>query len=119
MLSRVLALLLVWQVGLAPALCLARMLPRHAAMEICTPEGLRTVSLPAPPSEGTPAPTAHDGFCPACHALPQAGTIATPILPRPAWVLAPAGWDTPRRAALPPAIRGPPGGARAPPASPA
>ena len=114
---RLLAFLLFLQVVLAPALCLA-----HAGgilgsgVEICTAEGLRVVHLGPDGSPTDQAPSAaHDGFCPVCHALPQAAGLDAPVLPAPAWVLAVTAWDAPGLAAPPPAIRGPPSGARAPP----
>ncbi len=115
-LRRLLAALLLLQVVLGPSLCLAR--ADHSAatlVEICTAEGLKRVALADDGSGEAPAHGAHDGFCAVCHGLPQAAALAAPILPPPAWALAPARWDSASLAAPPPAIRGPPGGARAPP----
>ena len=110
-LLRLLAAVLLLQAVLAPALCLAAG-RGGLAVEICTAEGLRTIH--AGP-DGTLAEPHHIGACQACHALPQGAALDVPALPVPAWIAlppaAPAAATT-----LPPGIRGPPGGARAPPA---
>lgn len=116
LLRPLLAALLLLQVAVAPTLCLAR--AGHAGqglVEICTAEGMKRVALAPDGSGEAPAPAAHDGFCPFCHALPQGAAVAAPVLPPPAWVLTARAWATPGLAAPPPAIRGPPSGARAPP----
>ncbi|MDN3567781.1 DUF2946 family protein [Paeniroseomonas aquatica] len=109
-LRRLLAAVLLLQAVLAPSLYLAAG-QATLAVEICTAEGLRT--LHAAP-DGTPAGPGHDGACQACHALPQGADLALPALPAPAWVALAAPAAAP--ASLPSGIRGPPGGARAPPA---
>lgn len=113
-LLRLIAAILLVQTVLAPALCLGAG-RGSVAVEICTAEGLRTIHAapdggPAEPGQG------HIGACLACHALPQAAGLDLPPLPAPAWIAAarlPAE-ATPDRPN--PGIRGPPGGARAPPA---
>jgi len=114
----VLALLLLIQAVVAPALCLAHMAVRAGgahSIEICGPEGLQTLRLDEngnPVQESAPMP---GGFCAACHAIPEAAVAAGPLPVTPAWVRV-AG-DLPARTAThpTPAIRGPPLGAQAPP----
>lgn len=116
LLHHLLAALLLLQVAVAPTLCLAR--AGHAApglLEICTADGMKRVVLAADGSGEAPAPAAHDGFCPFCHAVPQGAAVAAPVPPPPAWVLTTRAWAQPGLAAPPPAIRGPPSGSRAPP----
>ena len=116
MLTRLLVALLFLQVAAAPSLCLAR--AGHAAVglvEICTAESIRLVHLADDGSGEAPERAAHDGFCPLCHALPQAAAPDAPILHAPAWTVATPAWHAVGLAAPPPAIRGPPSGARAPP----
>lgn len=115
-LSRLLAALLLLQVMVAPSLCLARAgQAAQGLIEICTAEGIKLVHLPGDGSGEAPQHGAHDGFCPLCHALPQASALDAPILPSPAWSVARTSWHAPGMAAPPPAIRGPPSGSRAPP----
>jgi hypothetical protein len=119
---RLLAVVLLLQAVLAPALCLARGAGPEAsgpAVEICTADGIGTLhgGADAPEGDDAPGEAGHRGFCPACHALPQAAAPpAPPVLPPPAWAPAAHGWLPATPAALPPGIRGPPAGARAPPA---
>ncbi len=116
LLSRLLAALVLLQVVLAPSLCLARAgAASQGLVEICTAEGIRLLHLAVDGSGEAPQHGADDGFCPICHALPQAAGLDAPLLPAPRWTLAATAWDAPIRAAPPPAIRGPPSGARAPP----
>lgn len=123
---RLLAALLLVQAVLAPALCLGRAAAdAHPAagvgeaVEICTAEGLRVVHLPAggmaDDAGGGPAADHGGGLCLACHGLPQAPEPPVPVLPAPAWARLPVPWAVAAPLALPPAIRGPPSGPRAPP----
>lgn len=117
-LSRLLAALLLLQVVLAPALCMAHaaQIAAGEAVQICTVDGLRVVHLDADGQEqAPPADSGHHGFCPLCHALPEAASVAAPVLPPPGWTPVEVAWHAPPMAAPPPAIRGPPSGARAPP----
>lgn len=127
LIRRLLAALLLLQVVLAPALCL----PRPAAaddlvVEICTADGLRQRHLAAGDAaspediapgddSGTGGHAFHAGVCVACHALPQAAMPPVPVLPSPSWAVAPLAWSVAGSIGLPPAIRGPPSGPRAPP----
>ena len=81
--ARLIAALLLVQTVLAPALCLAHVANAGMATVICSPDGDRAVHLGADGQE-LPAPEAHQGFCLACHALPQADLPAAPMLSTPA-----------------------------------
>jgi len=113
--ERILALVLLFQAALAPALCIGRAQAHPITMEICGPEGMRSMPLvlddqaPAQPGE------AH-GFCAVCAAMPQAAQALTPALPAPAWLAISITWPGPGPAALPPQARAPPQQPRAPPA---
>lgn len=114
--ARLIATILLLQVVLAPAHCLA-MVTAPAGLEtvICSPEGMRTMHL-GPDGQAVPAPEAQGGFCPACHALPETALPAAPTLATPAWVAVTIGWHLTPAHGLPPAARGPPFAPRAPPA---
>ena len=115
-LSRLLAALLLLQVMVAPSLCLARAgQAAQGLIEICTAEGIRLVHLAEDGPGEAPQHGAHDGFCPVCHALPQASALDAPVLPTPVWIAGRIVWHAAGLAAPPPAIRGPPSGSRAPP----
>ena len=120
-LLRALATVLLLQTVLAPAMCLATgsgqgTLPN----EICTAEGLRAVHAAPPGDEATgdaaPGGGAHSGACLVCHALPQGADLAVPELPSPAWLSIATPPVAAAPVAVPQGIRGPPSGARAPPA---
>jgi hypothetical protein len=106
-LARILALVLLFQAALAPALCIGRAQAHTIVMEICGPEGMRSMPLalddqaPAQPGE------AH-GFCAVCAAMPQGAQALTPALPVPAWLAIVITWPGPNPAALPPQARAPP-----------
>ncbi len=108
-----LAGLLLLQVVLAPSLCLGRAAPSGLGLvEICTAEGLKLIRMTEEGDGGAPMP---EGFCPLCHALPQAPACNAPLPPDPLWLRVELAWRSAGPAAPPPAIRGPPSGSRAPP----
>lgn len=114
--ARLIAMILLLQVVLAPAHCLA-MVTAPAGLEavICSPEGMRTMHL-GPDGQAVPAPEAMNGFCPACHALPETALPAAPVLATPAWFAAAGGWQPVPVHRLPQTARAPPFAPRAPPA---
>ncbi|MEO3474678.1 DUF2946 family protein [Roseomonas sp. CAU 1739] len=114
--ARLIALILFLQVVLAPAHCLA-MVTAPAGLEtvICSPDGMRTLHV-GPDGSAVPAPEATDGFCPACHALPEAVLPAAPIVASPAWTAITSGWQITPSHGLKQAARAPPFAPRAPPA---
>jgi hypothetical protein len=114
--ARLIAMILLVQVVLAPAHCLA-MAGTPAGMEtvICSPDGMRTLHL-GPDGQALPAPEAQTGFCVACHAVPEALLPQAPTLATPAWTTIAAIWQPVPAHRLPQAARAPPFAPRAPPA---
>jgi hypothetical protein len=113
--ARLIAALLLVQTVLAPALCLAHVANAGLATVICSPDGDRTVHLGADGQE-LPAPEAHQGFCLACHALPQADHPAPPMLSAPAEPGSAIIWFATGDAGWRPASRAPPYEPTGPPA---
>ncbi len=114
-LARLIAALLLMQTVLAPALCLAHAANVGMATVICSPDGDRMVHLGAEGQE-LPAPEAHQGFCLACHALPQADLPAAPKLSTPAEFGSAFIWFATGDAGWRPASRAPPYEPTGPPA---
>ena len=114
-LARLIAALLLVQTVLAPALCLAHVANAGLATVICSPDGDRTVHLGSG-GEELPAPEAHQGFCLACHALPQADLPAAPTLSTPAEPGSAIIWFAAGDAGWGPAARAPPYDPTGPPA---
>lgn len=114
--ARLVAAILLIQVVLAPAHCLA-MAPAPGGMEtvICSPDGARSLHL-GPDGREVPAHESAAGFCAACPALPQMALPAPSALPAPAWIAAGPAWHAAAPESLPPPARGPPFAPRAPPA---
>ena len=115
LLARLIAALLLVQTVLAPALCLAHVANAGMATVICSPDGDRTVHLGAEGQE-LPAPEAHQGFCLACHALPQADLPAAPMLSAPAELGSAIIWLASGDAGWRPSARAPPYDPTGPPA---
>jgi hypothetical protein len=113
--ARLIAALLLVQTVLAPALCLAHVASAGLATVICSPDGDRTVHL-GTNGEELPAPEAHQGFCLACHALPQADLPAPPMLSTPAEPGSAIIWFAAGDAGWRPAARAPPYEPTGPPA---
>ncbi len=105
--ARLIAALLLVQTVLAPALCLAHAASAGMATVICSPDGDRTVHL-GTNGEELPAPEAHEGFCLACHALPQADLPVAPLLSTPAELGSAIIWFATGDAGWRPAARAPP-----------
>lgn len=114
-LARLIAVLLLAQTVLAPALCLAHVASVGMAAVICSPDGDRTVHLGLG-GEELPAPEAHRGFCIACHALPQADLPAAPMLSTPAEPGSASLWLAAGDTGWRPAARAPPYNPTGPPA---
>ena len=112
--ARLIAVILLLQVVLAPAHCLA-MAATPAGLEavICSPDGVRTLHLGP---DGQQAPVADEGFCPGCHAVPQVGLPPAPAIALPIALHGGPAWHVAAAEALPPPARGPPFAPRAPPA---
>jgi hypothetical protein len=107
-LIRLMAALLLLQSGAAMAHCLRGMAAAGELIEICAADGIRHVRVDAEGQEIPGDAPAHQGFCAACHALPQVA------LPEPSGVSAPvayaacAAWHAAEARALRPAARAPP-----------
>jgi hypothetical protein len=87
-LIRLLAVLLLVQWGTAFGHCLRLSAPAEALhLEICTPEGLRSLAVPA---DQAPEPTATGGVCPACAGPGAAAVPPLPVGVAPPVVLAQA-----------------------------
>jgi len=114
--ARLICAILLMQVVLAPAHCLA-MAATPAGIEavICSPDGSRTI-LVDPEGQEVPAHEATAGFCAACANLPQVALPEPPLPPRPAWVSTAALWQPADARTLPSPARAPPFAPRAPPA---
>ncbi|WP_188971489.1 hypothetical protein [Neoroseomonas lacus] len=113
--ARLIALVLLLQVVLAPAHCLAMVTtPAGFDTVVCSPDGVRTLHL-GPDGKAVPAPETSGGFCPACHALPQAFLPVAPVLATPAWVTVAFNWHIAPSHGLKQAARAPPFAPRAPP----
>ena len=115
LLARLTTALLLVQTILAPALCLAHAASVGMATVICSPDGDRTLHLGSG-GEELPAPEAHEGFCLACHALPQADLPAAPMLSTPAEPGSAIIWSATGDAGWRPAARAPPHEPTGPPA---
>lgn len=114
--ARLIATILLIQVVLAPAHCLA-MAATPAGLEtvVCSPDGMRTMHV-GPDGQEMPAHDTGPAFCLTSHAVPEAWVPPAPILPTPAWITAAVGWHLTPAHGLPPAARAPPFAPRAPPA---
>lgn len=115
--ARLIALVLLLQVVLAPAHCLAMVTSIAVGIDtvICSPEGTRTVHL-GPDGKQLPAHEATRGFCVACHGLPQTVLPEAPVTPSPAWSFVGLAWHAAGAETLPPAARAPPYRPTGPPA---
>lgn len=114
--ARLIAMVLLLQVVLAPAHCLAMAAtPSGLETVICSPDGTRSIHL-GPDGQEMPAHDGGPGFCLSCHGVPQAWLPPAPAVAAPAWIAATIGWQPTPAHALPQAARAPPFAPRAPPA---
>lgn len=117
-LLRLLAVLMLLQSGVAVAHGLRAMgAAAPWLVEICTSEGRRTVALG---EDGQPAPEQGpqgEGFCPACHALPEVVLPTPPMLATPVHYSAGPHQHPGKPPAERPRQRAPPQNPRAPPTS--
>ena len=114
--ARLIALVLLLQVVLAPAHCLAMVAaPAGFDTVVCSPDGMRTIHL-GPDGEQVPAHEAARGFCLACHGLPQTLLPEAPVTPTAAWSFVGLAWHAAGAETLPPAARAPPYRPTGPPA---
>lgn len=116
--ARLIALVLLLQVVLAPLHCLA-MAATPAGLEtvLCSPEGAGRTIYVGPDGQQVPPPdSAAGGMCVVCAGLPHAAQPQPPVIPAPAWVAAGVTWHAMGAADLPPPARGPPYRPTGPPA---
>ena len=107
--ARLIAMILLLQVVLAPAHCLAMVTSTAVGIDtvICSPDGTRTIHV-GPDGKQLPAHEATRGFCVACHGLPQTVLPEAPTTPSPAWTFVGLAWHAAGAETLPPAARAPP-----------
>jgi hypothetical protein len=118
--AKLVAVLLLVQAFVAPSLCLAHAAAMLAAaqghsIEICGPDGIRSLQVQGDAEKPAPDLMAQGGFCIACQAVSQALTPPEPLLAPPVSVAALSAAPVRAFAGAHPAIRGPPLGAQAPP----
>jgi hypothetical protein len=114
--ARLIALVLLLQVVLAPAHCLAMVAaPGGLDTVVCSPDGVRTIHV-GPDGQELPAHEATRGFCLACHGLPQTLLPEAPVTPAAAWSFVGLAWHAAGAETLPPAARAPPYRPTGPPA---
>jgi len=113
--ARVLALVLLFQAVLAPALCIGRAQGHAITMEICGPDGMRSLTV-ALGDEAPAEDSQQHGFCAVCAGMPHGAEALTPIQIAPFWLPSSPSWPPGGPAAQPPQARAPPQQPRAPPA---
>ncbi len=115
--ARLIAAILLLQIVLAPAHCLA-MAATPAGFEVvlCSPAGTERTLLVGPDGQEMPPQDVGMGVCVVCCGLPQAALPEPPALPTPAWANAGLTWFAASADSLPPATRGPPYRPTGPPA---
>lgn len=115
--ARLVAMILLLQVVLAPVHCLA-MAATPAALEavLCAPAGTERTIFVGPDGQEVPAPDSGQGVCVVCTGLPQAALPEPPVSPVPAWVVLGPTWRGALAETLPPGARGPPYRPTGPPA---
>ena len=112
--ARLLALVLLLQAVLAPALCIGQAQGHTLSVEICGPDGMRSMTVAL--DDEAPAETTQHGFCAVCAGMPQGAEALTPIQIAPFWLPSNPAWPPASEATLPPPARAPPQQPRAPPA---
>lgn len=108
-LTRLLAIILLIQVVLAPAHCLA-MAAHPAGLEtvLCAPSGTERVIFVGPDGQEVPQQAPDPGVCVVCAGMAEVALPAPPAVPTPAWVAATISWHAAGAEGLPPSARGPP-----------
>ncbi len=114
--ARLIATILLLQVVLAPAHCLA-MAATPAGLEtvLCSPAGVERTILIGPDGHEVPPQDAAMGVCVVCAGLPQAVLPEPPAVPGRAWAASKVTWHAAGAPSLPPGARGPPYSPTGPP----
>jgi hypothetical protein len=106
--ARLIAAILLLQVVLAPAHCLAMVAaPGGLETVVCSPDGTRTIHL-GPDGQEVPAHDVSQGVCVVFTGLAHAALPHPPMAPTPAWTEAGLAWHAAGAETLPPAARPPP-----------
>jgi hypothetical protein len=115
--ARLIAVLLLMQVAVAPAHCLAMAAtPAGLPTVLCSPSGVERTIMVGPDGHAMPDHQAGAGACVVCAGLPQAMLPEPPGVPAFAWMGGGRAWHVAGAETLPPPARAPPFAARAPPA---
>ncbi|MBR0652410.1 hypothetical protein GXW78_22330 [Roseomonas terrae] len=115
--ARLIAAILLLQVVLAPAHCLAMAAaPAGMATVLCSPAGVERMIYVGPDGQQLPEPDTGQGVCVVCTGLPQAALPEPPNTPAPARVALGPAWQVASAVALPTGARGPPYRQTGPPA---
>jgi len=106
--ARLIAAILLLQVVLAPAHCLAMaVVPAGLEAVLCSPDGARTIHL-GPDGQELPAHDTGQGVCVVCAGLSHASLPQPPMTPTPAWSSAGLAWHAAGAETLLPPARAPP-----------
>jgi hypothetical protein len=115
--ARLVVLLLLMQVVMAPAHCLAMAAtPAGLLTVLCSPAGVERTVMVGPDGHAMPEPESGAGVCLVCAGLPQALLPEPPVVPAFAWFGVGRAWHVAGAETLPPPARAPPFAPRAPPA---
>lgn len=115
--ARLIVAILLVQVALAPAHCLAMAsTPAGLLAVLCSPSGETRSIMVGPDGHAMPEPDGGAGACVVCTGLPQAALPEPPAVPAFAWLGGARAWHVAGAETLPPPARAPPFAPRAPPA---
>ncbi len=115
--ARLIAAILLLQVVLAPAHCLAMAAtPAGLLTVLCAPSGEQRTILVGPDGHEVPAQDNGATICVVCTGGAPAALPLPPATPVPAWVASTIGWHAAAAQTLPPAARAPPYRPTGPPA---
>jgi hypothetical protein len=114
--ARLIVVVLLVQVALAPAHCLAMAAtPAGLLTVLCSPAGTERTIMVGPDGQMLPEPDTGAGVCVVCSGLPQATLPTPPTVPAFAWTGAGRAWHVAGAETLPPPARAPHFAPRAPP----
>jgi hypothetical protein len=115
--ARLVVVLLLMQVAMAPAHCLAMAAtPAGLLTVLCSPAGVERTVMVGPDGHAMPEPESGAGACLVCAGLPQSLLPEPPVVPAFAWLGVGRAWHVAGAETLPPPARAPPFAPRAPPA---
>lgn len=115
--ARLIAVVLLMQVAMAPAHCLAMAAtPAGLPTVLCSPAGVERIIMVDAGGHALPETAAGAEVCVVCSGLAQAALPAPPAIPAFAWTGGARAWHVAGAETLPPPARAPPFAPRAPPA---